>query len=181
MPQKVDRRIQRTQHALMEALIALSLEKGYDAVTIRDIAERADISYSTFFRHYASKDELLTAEVKSTVHDLKAMITHSRDKSAATEGTLIFRHISAQPAFFRVLFSSYGTSRVLQNIQQEIVADLVQSAVFPANFPIPAEIAANHFVVTILNLIRWWLDHDMPYSPEEMAAIYSRLIIRPAS
>jgi AcrR family transcriptional regulator len=46
-----DRRVKRTQSALAKALIALTLEKGYDAVTIRDITERADIGYATFFRH----------------------------------------------------------------------------------------------------------------------------------
>jgi AcrR family transcriptional regulator len=38
-----DRRIRRTQHLLAQALIALTLEKGYEAVTIRDLTERADI------------------------------------------------------------------------------------------------------------------------------------------
>src|SRR5437667_12756071 len=54
-----DRRVRRTQHLLARALIALTLEKGYEAVTIRDITECADIGYATFFRHYRDKDELL--------------------------------------------------------------------------------------------------------------------------
>src|SRR5438876_10846293 len=54
-----DRRVRRTQRLLARALIALTLEKGYEAVTIRDITERADIGYATFFRHYHDKDELL--------------------------------------------------------------------------------------------------------------------------
>src|SRR5258708_24160624 len=54
-----DRRVKRTQNLLAKALIALTLEKGYEAVTIRDITERADIGYATFFRHYHDKDALL--------------------------------------------------------------------------------------------------------------------------
>ena len=46
---KVDRRIKRTQKLLQEALIELTLEKGFDDVTIRDITERADVGYTTFF------------------------------------------------------------------------------------------------------------------------------------
>ena len=178
--EKVDRRIQRTQRSLREALVTLSLEKGYDAITIRDITERANVSYSTFFRHYAEKDDLLAEEVKSVVHNLKTLINHSPDKSRESEGLLIFQHVAEQHAFFRVLFSSHGTSRVMRDIQQEIAADLVQSSVFPANSLVPPEIAANHFVVTILGLIRWWLDHDMPYPIERMASIYSRLVSIPS-
>ena len=37
-----DRRVKRTQKLLAQALIALTLEKGYEAVTIRDITQRAD-------------------------------------------------------------------------------------------------------------------------------------------
>ncbi len=46
-----DPRVQRTQTALAKAMIALTLERGYAAITIRDLAERAGIGYATFFRH----------------------------------------------------------------------------------------------------------------------------------
>ncbi len=172
---KVDRRIQRTQRALYDALVALTLERGYDAVTIRDIAERANIAYSTFFRHYADKDALLLEVLKSAIHDFKSLINHSPDKSRAAEGELIFRYVAEHQAFFRVLFSSQGTSQILHDIQEEIAADLVASAAI-RNTPIPPEIAANHLVVTILGLVRWWLEHDLPYSIDRMATIYSHLV-----
>ena len=44
-----DRQVKRTEDLLAKALIALSLEKGYEAVTIRDLTERADVGYATFF------------------------------------------------------------------------------------------------------------------------------------
>ena len=49
-------------------MIALILEKGYESVTIRDITERADIGYATFFRHYHAKDDLLQ-DVLDVVYD----------------------------------------------------------------------------------------------------------------
>jgi AcrR family transcriptional regulator len=156
--------------------VALALEKGYDVVTIRDLTERANISYSTFFRHYAGKDELLVTEIKSVIDDLQALIRHTRDKSRAAEGALIFQHVAENQASFRALFSSQGTSHILDDVQRQIAADLIRERVFPVSSPVPPEIAANHFVVTILGLIRWWLDHDMPYPVERMAAICSHLM-----
>ncbi len=56
---KPDRRIQRTRQLLHEALITLILEKGYDAITVQDILERANLGRSTFYAHYQDKEALL--------------------------------------------------------------------------------------------------------------------------
>jgi AcrR family transcriptional regulator len=72
-----DRRVRRTQQALAHAVIALTLEKGYDAITIRDITDWADVGYATFFRHYKDKEALL--------HDvLDVVLTELMDLLPAT-------------------------------------------------------------------------------------------------
>ena len=176
--QKVDRRIQRTGRLLMDALVALALEKSYDSISIRDITERADVSYSTFFRHYRDKDDLLAELLTSVSSDFKALINQNSDRTKEADGKLIFQHVADNQAFFRVLFRSQGTSRAMQDIQEEVAADLLKSNAIPNTSPIPPEIAANHLVATILALIRWWLENDMPYSVERMAVIYSSLIMQ---
>ena len=54
-----DLRVQRTRRLIQEAFIALTVEKGFAAVTVRDITERAIINRSTFYRHYLDKYDLL--------------------------------------------------------------------------------------------------------------------------
>ena len=61
----IDRRAARTRRALHEALIALILRKGYEATTIQDIIDEADIGRSTFYAHYAGKEELLRGGLRS--------------------------------------------------------------------------------------------------------------------
>jgi AcrR family transcriptional regulator len=39
--------------------MALIAEKGYDAVTVQDITERANLGRTTFYTHYRSKEDLL--------------------------------------------------------------------------------------------------------------------------
>ena len=56
---KTDRRVQRTRELLQKTLIELITERGYDAITIQDIVDRANIGRTTFYLHYNSKDELL--------------------------------------------------------------------------------------------------------------------------
>ena len=59
-----DRRALRTRRALLAAFIELVLERGYAAIAITDIVERADIGRSTFYAHFRSKDELLIASMQ---------------------------------------------------------------------------------------------------------------------
>jgi AcrR family transcriptional regulator len=54
----IDRRIPRTRAMLQHALTSLILKKGYEAVTIQDICDEANIGRSTFYAHYTSKDDL---------------------------------------------------------------------------------------------------------------------------
>ena len=48
----------RTKQKLINAVIALSFEKGYDNVTVRDSCKRAGVSNGAFYHHYATKDAL---------------------------------------------------------------------------------------------------------------------------
>jgi len=60
---KNDRRTQKTKKYLAAALIELIREKGYDAITIQDIIERANVGRSTFYSHYESKEQLLVGNI----------------------------------------------------------------------------------------------------------------------
>jgi len=49
-----------TRERLERAALALFVERGYDATTVNDIAERAGLTKSTFFRQFADKREVLS-------------------------------------------------------------------------------------------------------------------------
>lgn len=60
MPQNpVDRRVRKTRKLLQDALIELVAEKGYEAVTIQEILDKANVGRSTFYAHFQDKDQLL--------------------------------------------------------------------------------------------------------------------------
>jgi AcrR family transcriptional regulator len=50
---------------LVVAALGLFAEQGYDDTTVAQISERAGLTRSTFFRHFADKREILTAGQKA--------------------------------------------------------------------------------------------------------------------
>ena len=55
-----DRRFQKNKKAIRKAYMELVQEKGYQNVTISDIAERADINRMTFYAHYDIVEDIFT-------------------------------------------------------------------------------------------------------------------------
>lgn len=177
-----DRRVKRTQKLLAKALITLTLEKGYDAVTIRDITERADVGYATFFRHYHDKDELLHDVTEVVLEELLELLgTAPSDADPTTVGTLIFRYVQEQSEIIRALLGNRGPADLRQRIIESGTQSVLSQHTGVPGSVVPLEVAAYHLVSSSVALIQWWLDHTMPFPPERMGAIYHELIVRPTS
>src|SRR5918996_3826094 len=83
----MDRRAARTRRALHGALMSLILRKGYEAITVQDIIDEADVGRSTFYAHYTGKEDLLRsgfqtlrAELTEAQRAARASIRGSRDE-----------------------------------------------------------------------------------------------------
>ena len=47
-----DLRVKRTHKLLQEALIELTIQKGFAAIAVSDITKQAGVNRATFYRHY---------------------------------------------------------------------------------------------------------------------------------
>jgi len=79
-----ERHRKRTAADLEEAALALFCEKGFDAVTIDDIAAAADVSRRTFFRYFASKEDVILSDHPKRLDELQAAL----DRRPADEPVL---------------------------------------------------------------------------------------------
>lgn len=186
--EQLDRRVRRTKKLLGDALIALTLEKEYEKITIQEITDRADIGYRTFFRHYSSKDELLQEILNTTMMELRQLLRPAQPEiflnpdykiADLKNGEFLFRHVQKHSDLYRVLMRSDRA------ILESIIAFAIQE--FKTNFAPPQvdldfsiDIVANHIISGTFSLVRWWLDNDMCHSPEVMGEYMFRLIEMPA-
>ncbi|MEU5418136.1 TetR/AcrR family transcriptional regulator [Streptomyces sp. NPDC001407] len=58
-PGRRERKKAATRQAIADAALRLFLERGYDQVSIRDIADAADVSTTTVFKHFSGKEALV--------------------------------------------------------------------------------------------------------------------------
>lgn len=103
-----ERKQQRAREAIIEAAHELFVERGFDDVTVTDIAERAEVGRSTFFRHFGDKQEVVFADDGSAVgmiqvsppgpigDSLPAAVAHARALVVTYVGT-----ITGHPERFR--------------------------------------------------------------------------------
>ena len=177
---KTDRRIRRTRRLLGEALLALVQEQSFDSVTIRQITDRADIGYATFFRHYDSKEELLSEQLEQIVRQLEALAGEPGDHYFEREGTLFFEHVRANEDLYRALLAGHVDVQVVRHMRDALIR-VIQPHMArheqSTALVVPLEIAANHVAAASLELAAWWLENDRPYSPEQMGRYYRQLII----
>ena len=174
-----DRRVRRTRRALAEALVALTSQGPYEAITIRDITDRADVGYATFFRHYGSKDDLLLELFQDVTQALEALAREHGVAFFQTEGQLIFAHVRDHQALYRSLLDSPVFARKLKKLLAEhIRRQVARHRQRRAKASQLEEIAVNHMVAALVGLIEWWLGHNLEPPAEQMGQIYERLIIQ---
>jgi AcrR family transcriptional regulator len=186
-----DRRVSRTRRQLREAFFDLILEKGYEAVTVEDITRRADLGRTTFYLHFKDKEDLLLQSIDEIADELKAKIQHviqtqmnENEKLSpsisSSQGPLLmlFQHAAANAVLYRSILRGEGTSWALVRIREIIQSSALEflTAYLGNNsLPVPLEVVANHFAASLLGMITWWLEHEMPYPAVEMVEMYRRM------
>ena len=173
-----DRRIRRTRKLLGDALVELMLEMAYDKITIQDIIDRANVGRSTFYAHYRNKEDLLVSDFE---HVLGLLSGHLDHEGGAVSVVGLFRHVQDHHYLYRALARGRGIEMLFEKGQFYLSERIEEhlsiqaSREHPPSVPLP--LLANFLAGTILMLVKWWLDNNMPYSPERMDEIYTQLIL----
>ncbi len=174
-----DARVLKTYQRLADALVALTLEQGFDALTVRELTDRAEVGYATFFRHFSSKEALLGAVFESTLGELLAQLGPVAAPLDPLEvGTRVFRHARDHADRYRALLRTSETLN-LQERCLRVSLETLSATVTAKRSVVPFEVAAHHLVYSFIGLLTWYLDADLPYSPERMGEILEQLILGP--
>lgn len=171
---------------LQRALIDLIGERSYDAITIQDIADRADVGRSTFYAHYRAKDDLLMSCHEAIVGGFRPgeLYPHplSREELLSPQATpeleSAYRHLEESRARLRAIFQGRDGPLILRRIRdssaQEIEANL-RSAFPDIESAFPLEVLASYLAGAQIALAQWWLERRRPHTAKDLANAFHRL------
>ena len=179
VPTKNDRRVDRTVSSLRSALVELIKEKHYDSITVQDIIDRANVGRSTFYVHFRDKEDVLVGDWKRLLDRFVSQIdTEKAGKERFVPMRELMDHLKEAHALYRALAKSgkserlftVGTTYLAERIEAKLTADSGKE------FSVPPAICAHYLGIQIFATLKWWLDQNMPHSPEEMDKIFHDLV-----
>lgn len=167
----IDRRIQKSKKHLSDAFIALILEKGYDAVTIQDIIDRANVGRSTFYAHFESKEQLLfSGHQQLSDALLGSMNEKSKD---GIDFLMLYNHAKDNFQIAKAMLGKKGGDLIIGHIRDvmslKIAKDLKRDASKSKAEQMKIHFTSEALSSALVSFLTNWLDADMPYSPEEMS------------
>jgi AcrR family transcriptional regulator len=179
----MDRRIARTRSMLQQALISLMTRKGYDAITVEEVCQEANIGRSTFYAHFTGKDHLKRSGLDD--HLRAMLLEHQR---AATLRPLdggfgfvlpFLEHARGHLDLYRALASKGGVTTTTAMLR-EIVTELVRNELArrPAPGGLTSEVVTAFVVGGFMSLLTWWLDGGAHLAPAELDVMFRRLVLQ---
>lgn len=117
---KVDRRIAKTKKAIYRAFAQLLSEKNINDITIKDIADRADINRKTFYNYYDGIYEL-TGEIENKIIDsFEKVIREHNVNELLHNPNLMYEEltsiINSDPDFYQHLISIESNSNLVKKL-----------------------------------------------------------------
>ncbi len=184
---QLDPRVVRSRQQLRTALVSLIEEQGFDALSVQDITDRAKLNRATFYLHYRDKQDLLENSLRDAIDELMADL----GASIGEQGELVvdesprsikavFEHVAQHAHFYRVMLSAEGVpafSAGVRDYMAEVTLRWLEALQpDPRQSRVPLEIVASSLSWSLLGVLIWWLEHDLPHPPEYMAEQFQMLI-----
>lgn len=174
----MDRRRQKTRDAIFSAFSRLLEKKSYSHITVQEIIDEANIGRSTFYAHFETKDELLNAMCTAIFghifsDDLMREETHdfSRNGNLQARLTHLLYHLKEKQRDISSIISGDSGDlfmRYFKNYLTELFVKQTAGVVIAA----PEDYVLNHYVSSFAETVKWWVESDMSYSPEDVANFY---------
>ncbi|MFA6844860.1 MAG: TetR/AcrR family transcriptional regulator [Sphaerochaetaceae bacterium] len=178
----MDRRQQKTQQAIFKAFDRLLEKKRFEEISIKDIAEEANIGRSTFYSHFETKADLMDAVCSEIfTHVLSTTISTEQSHDFSTSDSNlknrlihILYHLKDNGSTIRGVFAS-GDGLLFLHYFGEYLKEMFNPYVLSLSIQVPNDYLLNHMVTGFAATVNWWLQGGFSPTPERMAEFFMQV------
>lgn len=162
-----DLRVRRTRQSLQNAFKDLIQEKGFSAISIQDITERAMVNRGTFYAHFTDKYALLNILFREQFQE---EVTNKLPALACWDAQTLFLLIKLVLDYFSSIYVQCHLMRTIgpvifeQSIQEELshlLLGLLRRDIANKQWKVPIETVALAGSWTIFGAaVKWSMDED---------------------
>lgn len=184
---KEDRRIRKTRNILKSSLAELMKEKDFKDITVKDIAERADINRGTFYLHYKDTYDLLEKVEDEIILEFQAMIDMYKPKTTITTLLPILEpivdYIIKNETICFSLFENQSNSNFLYKFRKLISKNGAEF--IPEKFPNYNKDIYDYYITFISfgiwGQIRHWSETNFKLPKKDLVAMVDKIITSAAN
>lgn len=174
----MDRRQRKSRKAIFDAFTILLRSKRYEQITVQDIIDTADISRSTFYAHFETKDMLLKAMCSDIFdHIFAGDLCQYHDQGPQLQARLshILFHLQEQKSQVVGILSCESDELFMSYFKERLNTLF---GLYLQEFPqtVPQDFLLNHLVGSFSEAVRWWVRAGMHEPPEAVAEHYMHCI-----
>ena len=186
-----DLRIVRTKEFIQKALIELIEEKGFEAITVKDITTRAKINRGTFYAHYENKFDLMTKLEDEFMHHIAQIAKQNIKNNSDTAQvdlpmileTSVFEYLNESGDFLNAVLGPKGNI-TFQNRLKDFMLNIMFGEQNPLlkneEILVSKQYLASYVASAHIGVIQRWLENGRKESPHEIARFLANLTINGA-
>lgn len=114
--QKPGRKALKTKKLIKNALAELLQNKNLKDITVQEVAQKADISRTTFYNYYYDVYDIYEQLEKEVLAELGILTLNFHDNPSKDYGDEFFNYITQNPEVFKMIFSPYNTGELRYKI-----------------------------------------------------------------
>ena len=165
-----------TRARIQEVALELFTEHGYEATSLREIAERLGVTKAALYYHFKTKDDIVASFMADRLSAVEEIIALGRDqpRTDETRRAIVRRYsdLLATSRHHKVMrFLERNQTGLRQHPKsermREVMLDLIDLLSDPAD-PLPVRLKCT--LVLFAMHLTWFIDKDAPYSDEERTA-----------
>lgn len=121
MPEITDRRVRRTRKLLQDGLLKLLRHKPITDITVKELAEAADVARATVYVHYKDPGDVLTQLEQTIYSDINAILAKYPPAELVQDATPLleafFAYVDENRDCFEVLSGTYGDDAFMGDVR----------------------------------------------------------------